>query len=83
MGSNDQLEIFVKISSQIGELTASIQNVLGQLQNHEHRLQSIEGKTQNSFKDQIIILLVKALVIGGVALAGLTGGAGILSKIFS
>lgn len=37
---------------------------------------------KKDWKSDIITLLVKAVVIGGVAIASLAGAGGILSKIF-
>ena len=38
----NNLDIWVKISSQIGELNASVKSVLDKLTNHEQRLTSLE-----------------------------------------
>lgn len=78
---NDNLDIWVKISSQIGELNASVKSVLDKLTNHEQRLTNLETKKAEDWKTQLLMLLAKAIVIGGVAIAGLAGVGGILSKI--
>lgn len=77
----NNLDIWVKISSQIGELNASVKLVLDKLTNHEQRLTSLETKKDNDWKVQLLMLLAKATTIGLVALAGVAGAGGILSQI--
>lgn len=77
----NNLDIWVRISSQIGELNASVKSVLDKLTNHEQRLTSLETKKDNDWKVQLLMLLAKATTIGLVALAGVAGAGGILSQI--
>lgn len=77
----NNLDIWVKISSQIGELNASVKLVLDKLTNHEQRLTNLETKKDNDWKVQLLMLLAKATTIGLVALAGVAGAGGILSQI--
>lgn len=86
MGEKDNnLEIWVKISTQIGELQASVQSVLQQLVQHENRITALEqGKTGGDRKDwrsDLLMLLAKALLIGGVSIASLCGAGGLLQQI--
>lgn len=78
---NDNLDIWVKISSQIGELNASVKSVLDKLTNHEQRLTSLEQKKEDGWKTQLLMVLAKAIVIGGVCIASLAGAGGLLSKV--
>ena len=51
------LDIWVKISGQIGELNASVQSVLTQLTNHNQRIQALEERDRSApkvdWKDEI------------------------------
>ena len=81
---NDHLDIWVKISQQIGELNGFIKTALDKLADHEKRLDDLEKKKdskEDSWKTQLLLLLAKAAVIGGVSIASLVGAGGILSKI--
>lgn len=80
----DNLEIWVKISTQIGELQASVQSVLQQLVQHENRITALEqGKAadKKDWKADLLMLLAKALLIGGVSIASLCGAGGLLQQI--
>ena len=84
MMENDHLDIWVKISQQIGELNGFIKTALDKLADHEKRLDDLEKKKdskEDSWKTQLLLLLAKAAVIGGVSIASLVGAGGILSKI--
>lgn len=81
---NDHLDIWVKISQQIGELNGFIKTALDKLADHEKRLDNLEKKKDDkddNWKTQLLLLLAKAAVIGGVSIASLVGAGGILSKI--
>ena len=77
----NNLDIWVRISSQIGELNASVKSVLNKLSNHEQRLTTLETKKDSDWKVQLLMLLAKATTIGLVALAGVAGAGGILSQL--
>ena len=77
----NNLDIWVRISSQIGELNASVKSVLNKLANHEQRLTTLETKKDSDWKVQLLMLLAKATTIGLVALAGVAGAGGILSQL--
>lgn len=84
MMDNDHLDIWVKISQQIGELNGFIKTALDKLADHEKRLDDLEKKKddkEDNWKTQLLLLLAKAAVIGGVSIASLVGAGGILSKI--
>lgn len=84
MMDTDHLDIWVKISQQIGELNGFIKTALDKLADHEKRLDDLEkskSTKEDSWKNQLLMLLAKAAVIGGVAIASLVGAGGILSKI--
>lgn len=81
------LDIWVKISGQIGELNASVQSVLTQLTNHNQRIQALEERERSApkvdWKEDIIKLLVKCLLIGSTAVAALTGASGLVGQILN
>lgn len=84
MMDTDHLDIWVKISQQIGELNGFIKTALDKLADHEKRLDDLEkskSAKEDGWKNQLLMLLAKAAVIGGVAIASLVGAGGILSKI--
>lgn len=81
MGNEDHLAIFVKISTQIGELNGFIKTALDKLADHEQRLDELERGSKEDWKTQLLMLLAKAVVIGGVSIAALVGAGGLLDKI--
>lgn len=81
MGNEDHLAIFVKISTQIGELNGFIKTALDKLADHEQRLDELERGSREDWKTQLLMLLAKAVVIGGVSIAALVGAGGLLDKI--
>jgi hypothetical protein len=81
MGNEDHLAIFVKISTQIGELNGFIKTALDKLADHEQRLDELERGSSGDWKTQLLMLLAKAVVIGGVSIAALVGAGGLLDKI--
>ena len=81
MGNEDHLAIFVKISTQIGELNGFIKTALDKLADHEQRLDELERGSSGDWKAQLLMLLAKAVVIGGVSIAALVGAGGLLDKI--
>ena len=82
MNDEQITEFFIKLNGELAALNANMKNVLDKLTNHEQRLTSLEQKKEDGWKTQLLMLLAKAIVIGGVAIAGLAGVGGILSKIF-
>lgn len=83
MTMENNLDIWVKISSQIGELNASVKSVLDKLTNHEQRLTSLEQKKDEGWKNQLLMLLAKATVIGLVAIGSLTGASSLIQKVLN
>lgn len=82
-------EMYLKLSDKIDKLIDKLDtkfDVLDhKLQNHEVRIVVLEQKApeeaKRDWKSEIIMLLVKAVVIGGVAIASLAGAGGVLTKI--
>ena len=80
---NNNLEIWIKISQQIGELNANTKSVLDKLTNHEQRLTNLEQKKEDGWKNQLLMLLAKATVIGLVAIGSLTGASTLIQKVLN
>jgi len=82
-------EIYLKLSDKIDKLIDKLDSkfdtIDNKLQNHEVRIVVLEQKApeeaKKDWKSEIIMLLVKAVVIGGVTIASLAGAGGILAKI--
>lgn len=73
-----------KLDKILDKLSNKLEGVTKSLQNHEVRIVVLETKSPDEKKDwrtDIIQLLVKAVVIGGVAIASLAGAGGLLQKI--
>ena len=83
MMDNDHLDIWVKISQQIGELNGFIKTALDKLADHEKRLDDLEKERGSSLKDTVVQLLVKGLVASVFVIGSLTGAGTILKNIFS
>lgn len=78
----EHLDIWVKISQQIGELNSSIKAALDKIANHESRLTLLEqGKV--SFKDATIQYLVKGLIAAILVIGSLTGSATLIQKVLA
>ncbi len=85
----DENEMYMKLSDKIDKLIDKLDNKFlafdEKLHNHEVRIVVLEQKTpeesKKDWKSDIIMLLVKAVVIGGVSIASLAGAGGVLSKI--
>ena len=76
---NKEIDIWVKISEQIGSLTSEIKSVMDKLTQHEQRLTKLEDN-RSSLKDDFLKMLVKTLTISIVGLIVLGGGAVGLAK---
>lgn len=76
---NKEIDIWVKISEQIGSLTSEIKSVMDKLTQHEQRLTKLEDN-RSSLKDDFLKMLVKTLTISVVGLIVLGGGAVGLAK---
>lgn len=79
---NDHLDIWVKISTQIGELNGFIKTALDKLADHEKRLDDLEKGKGNSLKDTVIQWLVKGLVASIFVIGSLCGAGSILKSLF-
>ena len=76
-------EFFIKLTGELSALNANMKNVLDKLTNHEQRLANLEQKKEDGWKNQLLMLLAKATVIGLVAIGSLTGASSLIQKVLS
>lgn len=79
----DHLDIWVKISTQIGELNGFIKTALEKIADHEKRLDDLE-KSKNpktELKDDIIKWLVRGLVASIFVIGSLTGASAMIKQV--
>ena len=84
MGDEMYVKLSEKIDRLIDKLDSKFDIIDQKLQNHEVRIVVLEQKSPDEKKDwksDIIMLWVKAVVVGGVAIASLVGAGGLLSRI--
>ena len=75
-------EFFIKLNGELQALNANMRNVLDKLTNHEQRLTNLEQKKGADWKNQLLMLLAKAAVIGAVSIGSLVGAGSLIGKIF-
>lgn len=76
-------EFFIKLTGELSALNANMKNVLDKLTNHEQRLTNLETKKEEGWKNQLIMLLAKACVIGLVTVGSLTGASKLIQTVLS
>ena len=88
--NEDQSSILIQISQQLGEIFGEMKSVLEQLARHEERLTKLESvkndavcctQTKESFKDELLKMLAKCLLVAVTAIGSLVGAAPIISQI--
>lgn len=82
---DDHLDVWIKISEQIGQLNGFIKNALEKIADHEKRIYDLEkgcGKTTiHDIKDTIIMWLVKGTVVAFITIGSLTGASALIQKV--
>ena len=81
MNDDKITEFFIKLTGELSALNANMKNVLDKLTNHEQRLTNLEQKKEEGWKNQLLMLLAKATVIGLVAIGSLTGASSLIQKV--
>lgn len=69
-------EKYMRLLDKIQAVTDAINK---QLMQHETRITLLEVKKNEDWKAQLLMLLAKCIVIGGVTIASLSGAGGILA----
>ena len=82
MSDTDHLDIWVKISTQIGELNGLIKTALDKIADHEKRLDNLEKGKSASWKDDLLKWLVRGIVASILVIGSLTGAAGLIKSVF-
>lgn len=82
MSDSDHLDIWVKISTQIGELNGFIKTALDKLADHEKRIDDLEKGKNSSWKDDLLKWLVRGIVASILVIGSLTGAAGLIKGVF-
>ena len=83
MENETYLKLSEKIDKLIDKLVRKFDGIDRKLQNHEVRIVVLEQRSPDEKKDwktDLIMLLIRAVVIGGVSIASLVGAGGLLSK---
>ena len=88
-------EYFIDISTKLGSIQQNLNDLSETILKHESRLTLLEqnfhkhlldvannSNTPSSFKNEIIKLLCKGVLVGSVTIASLSGAGGILKMIF-
>ena len=73
------MDMFVKLMEQLHTSNAKINEMLA---NHETRITVLEKSKGDDWKNQLLMLLAKAIVVGAVCVGSLVGAGGIISKMF-
>ncbi len=75
----------IEIKEKLGSIDTKVDSIRETMKNHETRITNLEGrgseKTDMTWKEQLLMLLAKAILIGAVALGSLCGAGGILKEI--
>ena len=81
INDTDHLDIWVKISTQIGELNGFIKTALDKLADHEKRIDDLEKCKNYSFKNNLIQLLIKGLVASIFVIGSITGASAMIKQV--
>ena len=81
MSDTDHLDIWVKISTQIGELNGLIKTALDKIADHEKRLDDLEKGKNANWKDDLLKSLVRGLVASIFVIGSLTGASAMIKQV--
>lgn len=87
MNSDHVIDILLEIKSQVSSLESKIVTFSSTLVNHEHRIAEIEhnstdkqSSSKSSFKEELLKLLAKCLLVALTGLASLAGASSLLQS---
>lgn len=83
MENDKATEMFIKLMEEIHQNTSALKDMLA---NHEARitvLEKSEDKKGGQWKNELLMLLAKATVIGLVAIGSLTGASGLIQRVLN
>ena len=75
--------ILIDIKGNLGELSGQLKVAMEKLTEHEVRLTQLERGGGQSFKEDILQLTLKTLMIAVITIASLTGGGALIKQIFN
>ena len=81
MENDKATEMFIKLMEEIHQNTSALKDMLA---NHEARITVLERSDENKggkWKNELLLLLAKATVIGLVAIGSLTGASSLIQKV--
>ena len=77
-------EFIIAIKTSLASIETKVDNIQITLQNHESRIQNLEktdSSNDSTFKDDILKLLAKAILISVCGFATLAGAGSVIAKI--
>lgn len=77
-------EVLFDIATTLSKIETKLSGVCEVLSNHEHRITTLESNktsSNDSWKNQLLMMLAKSLIIGLTALCTICGGSSLLSRI--
>ena len=78
-------EVLFDISKTLSKIEEKLSGVCEVLAQHEHRITTLEtnktSSTNDSWKNQLLLLLGKSIIIGLTTIVSLVGGGSLLSQI--
>ena len=77
-------EFIIRIETKLSSIETKVDGIQTTLQNHESRIQNLEKNDQSndsSFKNDILKLLAKAILISVCGFATLAGAGSVIAKI--
>jgi hypothetical protein len=81
MENDKATDMFMKLMEEIHQNTSALKDMLA---NHEARITVLERSDENKsgkWKNELLLLLAKATVIGLVAIGSLTGASSLIQKV--
>lgn len=77
-------ELIIQIKTSLASIETKVDGIQTTLQNHESRIQNLEKKDSGdpSFKNDMLKLLAKALLVSVCGFATLAGAGSVIAKIF-
>ena len=89
MNDEQIMDVIIKLSTGIAELNANMRTTLDKLAQHESRITVLEGRDgrkgsngmNGDWKEQLLMLLAKAILIGAVSMGSLVGAGSLMKSL--
>lgn len=85
MNEDKLTELIITIKTSLASIETKVDGIQTTLQNHESRIQNLEktdSSSDSTFKNDILRLLAKAILISVCGFATLAGAGSVIAKIF-